>query len=150
MTGILKLAQLVEDDRVAEVQVGSRGIHAELDAQRPPLPLGEGELLFEGAVWQDLDGAHHQVVYETRVDHVVRLRCRVTVRCCGRVDQLIVVRSGKQTVRRLRAVGTPARMVSRALRRTGRRAQLAQPPFSAAWISSRVRSSALTTVSWSS
>ncbi len=76
MTRVLELAQLVEDHGVAEVQVRRRGIDAELDAQGPPLPLGEGELLLQGAVGKDLDGAHHEVVDEARIDHVVRLRCR--------------------------------------------------------------------------
>jgi hypothetical protein len=39
--GVLKLAQLVEDDRVAEVDVRSRGVDAELDAQGAALARRE-------------------------------------------------------------------------------------------------------------
>jgi hypothetical protein len=67
--GVLELAQLVEDDRVAEVDVRRRGVDAELDAQRPALALGEVELGLEGAFGQDLDGADHEVVDEATVGH---------------------------------------------------------------------------------
>ena len=36
MAGLLELAQLLEHDRVAEVDVGRGRVDAELDPQRPP------------------------------------------------------------------------------------------------------------------
>ena len=66
MAGVLELAQLVEDDRVAEMDVGSRGVDAELDAQRPALALGEVELRLERALGEHVDGADHEVVDEAR------------------------------------------------------------------------------------
>ena len=69
MAGVLELAQLVEDDGVAEVDVGRRGVDAELDAQRPALALGEVELGLERALGEHLDGADHEVVDEAAVGH---------------------------------------------------------------------------------
>ena len=74
--GVLELAQLVEDDGVAEVDVGRRGVDAELDAQRPALALGEVELGLEGALGQHLDGADHEVVDEAPVGHGRISSCR--------------------------------------------------------------------------
>ena len=53
MAGGLELAQLLEHDDVAEVDVRRRRVDAELDAQRPSL----GEALGELAVRQHVDGA---------------------------------------------------------------------------------------------
>ncbi len=69
MPGVLELAQLVEDDRVAEVDVRRRGIDAELDAQRPALALGERKLGLESALGENLDGADEEVVDESAVGH---------------------------------------------------------------------------------
>ncbi len=72
MAGVLELAQLVEDDRVPEVDVGRRGIDPELDAKRAALALGERELLLEGALGQHVDSADHEVVDEASVGHARR------------------------------------------------------------------------------
>ncbi len=69
VTGVLELAQLVEDDRVPQVDVGRGGVDAELDAQRPALALGAGKLGGEGSRGQHLDGAYGQVVDEALVGH---------------------------------------------------------------------------------
>ena len=69
MPGVLELAELVEDDGVAEVDVGGGGVDAELDAQRPALPLGKVELGLERAFGKHLDGADHEVVDEAAVGH---------------------------------------------------------------------------------
>ena len=69
VAGVLELAQLVEDDGVAEVDVRGRGVHAELDAQRTPLALGEVELGLERALREHVDGADHEVVDEAAVGH---------------------------------------------------------------------------------
>ena len=52
-----------------EVDIGGRGVDAELDAQGPSLALGEVESGLEGAFGQDLDGADHEVVDEATVGH---------------------------------------------------------------------------------
>jgi len=67
--GILELAQLVEYHGVAEMDVWGGGIDAQLHAQLAALALGERELLFEGAVGKDVDGAHTQIVDESLVCH---------------------------------------------------------------------------------
>ena len=67
--GVLELAQLVEDHGVAEMDVGRRGVDAELDAQRPALALGERELGLESALGEHLDGADEEVVDEATVGH---------------------------------------------------------------------------------
>ena len=54
---VLKLAQLVEHDRVADVDVGSRRVEAELAAQRFTGHLGAGELLFELLLNEERVGA---------------------------------------------------------------------------------------------
>ena len=69
VAGVLELAQLVEDDGVAEVDVRRRGVDAELDAQRPPLALGEVELGLERSLREHVDGADHEVVDEAAVGH---------------------------------------------------------------------------------
>ena len=69
MPGVLELAQLVQDHGVTEVKVGRGGIDAELDAQRPALAFGHGELGREGAVGQHLDGADREIVDEPLVCH---------------------------------------------------------------------------------
>ena len=48
MAHVLELAQLAQDDRVAEVDVGRGGVDAELHPQRPAL----AELPLEGALGQ--------------------------------------------------------------------------------------------------
>ena len=53
---ILKLPELLQDDRVAEVNVGGGGVQPELDAQRAPLP----ELLEQRLLADDLHGAASQ------------------------------------------------------------------------------------------
>jgi hypothetical protein len=69
VAGVLELAELVEDDRVAQVDVGSRGVDAELDPQRAALALGEAELALERAFGQHVDGADHEIVEEAAVGH---------------------------------------------------------------------------------
>ena len=69
MAGVLELAQLVEDDGVAEVDVRSRGVDSELDAQRTPLALGAVELGLERPLGEHVDGADHEVVEESAVGH---------------------------------------------------------------------------------
>ena len=60
---------LLRHDGVAEVDVGGRGVDAELDAQLAALALGGGELRLEGALGKDLDGADGKVCDETGVGH---------------------------------------------------------------------------------
>ena len=69
MPGVLELAELVEDDGVAEVDVRRRGVHAQLDAQRPLFALGEVELGLERSLREHVDGADHEVVDEAAVGH---------------------------------------------------------------------------------
>ena len=69
VAGVLELAELVEDHGVAQMDVGGRGVDAELDAQRAALALGEGELGLESAVGEHVDGADGKVCDETGVDH---------------------------------------------------------------------------------
>ncbi len=52
-----------------EVDVGRRGVDAELDAQRAALARGEVELGLERALGQHVDGADHEVVEEAAVGH---------------------------------------------------------------------------------
>ena len=57
MAPVLELAQLVEDDGVAEVDVGGRRVDPELDPQRTQ----RCELLGEHAVGQHVDRVTRQV-----------------------------------------------------------------------------------------
>ena len=50
MAEVLELAQLLQDDRVAEVDVGRGRVEAELDAQLAPLARGLRELALEAAL----------------------------------------------------------------------------------------------------
>ena len=56
MAEVLELAQLLQDDRVAEVDVRRRGIEAELHAELAPLARGRLELALETALGQRVDG----------------------------------------------------------------------------------------------
>ena len=56
MAGVLELAQLAQHDRVAEVDVGRRGVDPELHAQLAALQLGGGDLVRESARGEAVDG----------------------------------------------------------------------------------------------
>jgi hypothetical protein len=53
---VLELAQLAQDDRVAEVDVGRRRVEAELGAQLAALAGGLRELSLEAPLGQGVDG----------------------------------------------------------------------------------------------
>jgi hypothetical protein len=53
---VLELAQLLEDDRVAEVDVRRSRVETELRAQRPTFPRGLLELALEPAPREGVDG----------------------------------------------------------------------------------------------
>ena len=57
MAEVLELAQLAQDDRVAERQLAAGRVDAELDPQRAAGRFGFGEPRPEGAGGQDLRGA---------------------------------------------------------------------------------------------
>jgi hypothetical protein len=58
---ILELAQLLQHDGVAEVDVGGRRVQAELDAQLPSLALGEGELGLQAPARKGVGGVAGEV-----------------------------------------------------------------------------------------
>ena len=76
MSGVLELAQFVEADAVAQVDVGGGRVDTELDAQLAPGLVGGGQFRLEGALRKDLDGAHGKVCDETGIGHVVPSRSR--------------------------------------------------------------------------
>jgi hypothetical protein len=55
---VLKLAQLLQDDRVTNVDIGRGRVHAELDAQRP----AERQLALEPPLRQAIDGVAREPV----------------------------------------------------------------------------------------
>jgi hypothetical protein len=62
VTRVLELAQLAEHDGVAEVDVGRRGVDAELDAQGAP----ELELALQLPLREHVDGVAEQVGHGRR------------------------------------------------------------------------------------
>ena len=55
MPGVLKLAQLAQHHRMAEMDVGRRRVDPQLDAKRPRLGRGAGELVGQRAGGQRVD-----------------------------------------------------------------------------------------------
>jgi hypothetical protein len=62
VTEVLELPQLLQDDRVAEVDVGGGRVEAELDAQRSPCPSGLLEARGKGSHRQGVRGVPRQEV----------------------------------------------------------------------------------------
>ena len=60
MAEVLELAQLLQDDRVAEVDVGRRRVEAELHAQLATVAGGLLELALEPPLRQGVDGVAGQ------------------------------------------------------------------------------------------
>ena len=58
---VLELAQLLQHDRVAEVDVGRGRVDPELDAQLAPVARGGRQLGLQAALGQALDGVARQV-----------------------------------------------------------------------------------------
>ena len=57
MAEVLELAQLAQDDAMAQMEVGTRGVAAELQAQRDARFCRALELGHEFGLGHDLDGA---------------------------------------------------------------------------------------------
>ncbi len=60
MAQVLELAQLAQHDRVTDVQVRARRVHAELHAELTPLLARLAQLLLEAVLGDDLIGAPAQ------------------------------------------------------------------------------------------
>ncbi len=93
---LLELAQLLEHDRVAEVDVGRGRVDAELDPQRP----AGGELLLEPPRRQHVDRVARQVRHGAMLD----CRLRSAARAPAALDNLLDWRrsSGKRSKPRLK------------------------------------------------
>jgi hypothetical protein len=65
----LELAQLVEDNGVAQVDVWRRRVDAQLDPQRPTLTLSQRELLLQPTLRQHFNCSYTEIFDEAAISH---------------------------------------------------------------------------------